>query len=146
MASAGAPRRCGQDGAAVVEFAIVFALFVMLVSGLIQYGAIFAVQQSITHAAAEGTRAAVNVVDPFEADARARAVVADQLSWLPEGSWSVGPNPTVVVPCQSPPYPAGTECVEVEVAYDWANYRLVPMIFRVAVPETLTSRAVIVRN
>ena len=53
--------RDAESGAVVVEFAIVFVLFVTLLWGLISYGAIFAVQQSLSHAAAEGARAGVDV-------------------------------------------------------------------------------------
>lgn len=145
MSHASADRRDQhQDGAVVVEFAIVFVLFVTLLAGLIQYGTIFAVQQSLSHAAAEATRAAVDVVDDGEAQARAEAVVADQLDWLREEGITVGPA-DMTVTCDAN-YPAGTDCLVVEVAYDWANHALVPTMFAVATPETLTARAVIVRD
>lgn len=137
-----------QDGAVVVEFAIVFVLFVTLLAGLIQYGTIFAVQQSLSHAAAEATRAAVDVVDETEAQDRAEAVVADQLDWLREEGITVGPDP-MAMPCEEAApatYPAGTDCFVVRVAYDWANHALVPTMFAVATPQTLTARAVIVRD
>lgn len=134
-----------QDGAVVVEFAIVFVLFLGLVAGLIQYGAIFMTQQSLTHAASEGTRAAVDVVDPTQAEARARAAVADQLDWLDTAAYTVEPSP-MVEPCDPAIYPAGTECLVVEVTYDWAGYRIVPSLLGVPTPDTLTARAVIVRD
>lgn len=133
-----------QDGAVVVEFAVVFVLFVTLLAGLIQYGTIFAVQQSLSHAAAEATRAAVDVVDDTVAQDRAEAVVADQLDWLREEGITVGPADMTVTCDES--YPADTDCLVVEVAYDWADHALVPTLFAVATPDTLTARAVIVRD
>ena len=135
----------GQDGAVVVEFAIVFILFVVLLAGLIQYGTIFAVQQSLAHAAAEATRAAVDVIDPADAQTRAEAVVADQLDWVDADGLTVGP-PTMVQACDTTVYPAGTECLVVELSYDWAGHALVPTLIAVATPQTLTARAVIVRD
>lgn len=132
-----------EDGAVVVEFAIVFVLFITLLSGLIQYGAIFAVQQSLSHAAAEATRAGVDVVDPDDAEARAEAVVVDQLDWLDDAGITSVPN---VEACASPPYPAASDCLVVEVAYDWAGHAIVPAVFPLPQPETLTARAVIVRD
>lgn len=170
-------RLARQDGAVLVEFAIVFVLFVTLLGGLIQYGAIFAVQQSLSHAAAEATRAAVDVVDDTEAKTRALDVVEDQLEWLDVAGMTVGPSGTascsdgvdndadgdtdgldtdclrtlatedaLIQPCASPPYPAGTECLVVEITYDWAGYALVPTLLAVATPDTLSARAVIVRD
>lgn len=48
-----------DDGAVIVEFAAVTVLFLLLLVGIITYGLIFAVQQTMSHAANEGARAAV---------------------------------------------------------------------------------------
>lgn len=133
-----------DGGAVVVEFAVVFILFVVLLAGLIQYGAIFMTQQSLTHAAAEGTRAAVDVIDDADAETRARAVVADQLDWLDPAGLTVGPSP-MVQSCDTAIYPAGTECLVVDITFDWAGHRIVPTMIGVATPDTMTARAVIVR-
>lgn len=126
-----------EDGAVVVEFAVVFILFMTLLWGLISYGAIFAVQQSLTHAAAEGARAAVNVPDPATAATRAEQVAADQLDWLEAAGLTVAAS---VTPCD---YDATIECVYVTTQYDWANHAIVPSILDVATPDTLSSRAVV---
>lgn len=133
-----------QDGAVVIEFAIVFVLFATLLAGLIQYGTIFAVQQSLSHAAAEATRSGVDVVGTADAEARAQQVLDDQLKWLdPAG---VASTVQADVPCDPAIYPAGTNCLEVEVTYDWEDHAIVPMLVAVAVPDTLRSRAVIIRD
>lgn len=134
----------GQDGAVVIEFAVVFVLFATLLAGLIQYGTIFAVQQSLSHAAAEATRSAVDVVGTTDAQDRAQQVLDDQLDWLDAAG--VGSTIQSDVPCDPAIYPAGTNCLEVEVTYDWDNHAIVPMLVAVAVPDTLRSRAVIIRD
>ena len=48
-----------QQGAASIEFAILFPIFFLIFYAIITYGLIFAAQQTLTLAAAEGARAAV---------------------------------------------------------------------------------------
>ena len=48
-----------QKGAAAIEFAIIFPIFFIIFYAVVTYGLIFAAQQTITLAAAEGARAAV---------------------------------------------------------------------------------------
>ena len=48
-----------RRGAAVVEFAIVAPLFILLVFGMIEFGRMIMVQQIMTNASREGTRRAV---------------------------------------------------------------------------------------
>ena len=48
-----------QQGAAAIEFAILFPIFFLIFYAIITYGLIFAAQQTLTLAAAEGARAAV---------------------------------------------------------------------------------------
>ncbi|RCS54241.1 pilus assembly protein [Bremerella cremea] len=51
--------RLNRSGAAVVEFAIVAPLFILLIFGMIEYGRMVMVQQVITNASREGARRAV---------------------------------------------------------------------------------------
>ena len=48
-----------QQGAAAIEFAIIFPIFFLIFYAIVTYGLIFAAQQTITLAASEGARAAV---------------------------------------------------------------------------------------
>ena len=52
---------CRKDrrGAAVVEFAVIAPVFILLVFGMIEYGRMVMVQQILTNAAREGARKAV---------------------------------------------------------------------------------------
>ena len=133
-----------QDGAVVVEFAAVFVLFALLLSGLIQYGVIFAAQQSLSHAAAEATRAVVNIADvdddgsaQDEAEARVAEVVRDQVEWL-DGEMDASDGDRVDYQVDFTGCP---ECIEVTISYDWAGDPLVPSLFRIATPATLSATA-----
>ncbi len=55
----GRKRRKGRRGAAVVEFAVVAPLLLLILFGIIEYGYIFMVRQTVIHAAREGCRIAV---------------------------------------------------------------------------------------
>lgn len=131
-----------EDGAVIVEFAAVFIVFVTLLWGLIGYGAIFAVQQSMEHAASEATRAVVGMSAEADALARAEEVVNDQLSWLGAAGQAdtspTGDDTIQMIDCYG-----SARCLEVDLAYDWAANPLVPSLFDIAMPDTLTARAVI---
>jgi Flp pilus assembly protein TadG len=51
--------KCGRRGAALVEFAIVAPVVILLVFGMIEYGRVAMVKQSLTNATREGAREAV---------------------------------------------------------------------------------------
>ena len=133
-----------QDGAVIVEFAIVFTLFAALLSGLIQYGVIFAAQQSLAHAAAEASRAVVNITDENgdgstqdEAAARVDAVLGDQMQWM---DGSIAPTGESKVDYHVD-FTGCPDCVQVTVEYYWANDPLVPQIFPIGTPAVLSSSA-----
>jgi Flp pilus assembly protein TadG len=56
MTGAGQGRHYDAEGAAAVEFAIVFVLLFTLLGGIIDFGFAFNAQVSLTHAAREGVR------------------------------------------------------------------------------------------
>ncbi len=141
--------RHGEDGAVIVEFAIVFVLFmVLLLWGLLTYGFVFGVQQSVTHAAAEAVRSVVNIgdydgdgdVDEDDARLRIDEVVQEQLAWLDDGGVADDLTWTTTFPTcgNGSPQPV---CAHVEVVYDWATYPLFPPLFDVAQPDVITSTA-----
>ncbi|MCU1440627.1 MAG: TadE family protein [Rhodoglobus sp.] len=68
------PRRDDERGAAVVEFALILPILIVLILGLIEFGRIFNVQISITNAAREAARTMAIENDP--ALARADAINA----------------------------------------------------------------------
>jgi Flp pilus assembly protein TadG len=114
-------RHRDEDGAAIVEFAAIFGLFMMLVWGIIAFGAFWATQQAITHAAAEGARAMVGATDAATA---AQEIVDRQLGDL-------GSEYTVAVsePVGCGSATAAASCRTVTVT--WTGDPLVPALFNV---------------
>jgi len=135
-----------ERGAALLEFALVFGIFVFVLYGLIAFGMMLSMKQNITHAATEGARAAIGVaqgdadhngVDDREDAARAR--VASALS-----AWNAAQlaHTNVVV---SFPNTCPTSCIKVHITYDYTNQPLVPPAPRLGLvtPDTLSSDAIV---
>ena len=57
-------RRINEKGTALVEFAIVLPLLIILIFGIIEFGLLLFNRQIITNACREGTRAGIVQVDP----------------------------------------------------------------------------------
>jgi Flp pilus assembly protein TadG len=113
----------GESGAALLEFTLVFALFVFVHYALIAFGMMLAVKQSITQAAADGARAAIGV-PPDQREAKARERVGKGLDWL--GS-KYQPSDTAVTeaPCDAADA-AGPQCITVTITYPYENRPIVP--------------------
>ncbi|MGS0894091.1 TadE/TadG family type IV pilus assembly protein [Burkholderia stagnalis] len=136
-----------QRGVTAVEFALVFPLFFLIFYAIVMYGMIFAIQQSLTLAATEGARAALNYV--YESNGSATKALQDRgtaaqntavglTNWLPNVQV---PQPTT----GNCSYDATMYCVTVTVTYPYTQYPLVPAIppLSLVVPNTLTSTATI---
>jgi Flp pilus assembly protein TadG len=145
--------RRDERGAALLEFALVFGLFVFVLFALIAFGMILSTKNSITHAAAEGARSAIAPYnDPANtttaakkaaAIAAAKAQVASSLSWL--GSKYVAadsPDPTVGACVGST---SGTAtCITVKVVYPYETRPLVVAPgMDLITPKTFSSTAVV---
>lgn len=136
----------GEEGVALIEFSLVFALFVFILYALIAFGTALALKQSVTHAAAEGARAAVGVVDDpgtteDEREEKAKAEVRDSLDWIGD-RYSDGDVAADVVSCPSSP---ASSCIEVEITYPYKDKPIVPSApgLGVVLPDTMTSTAVV---
>jgi hypothetical protein len=131
-----------EDGAAVVEFAIVASLFLLLLWGLLVYGAVFATKQALAHAASEAAIAAAGAEDD-QLDASARQVIAAQLEWLGHFGFDAADEQMariVTEPCQDAPE---VPCIRVQLTHDWASNPVIPSIASVVTPDTLTEYAVV---
>ena len=150
--SAAGRRGRGESGAALVEFALVFSLFVFVLYGLISFAMMLALKQSITSAAADGARAAVGAVPASGEtldDAQVRVAtdrVNGALGWLggryvPASDLAV-PRPTW---CSGS---SGPKCITVTVSYPYRQRPLVPPapIFNAMAPETIQTTAVVQVN
>lgn len=132
-----------EGGSVLVEFSLVFALFVLVIYALISFGVILAAKNSITHAAAEGARAAVAVVDdPMTPDdervERAKEKVGQALSWF--GSrYDAGDTTASIAACGT------AQCITVKVTYPYSERPIVPPApgLGLVIPSNLTSTAVV---
>lgn len=82
-------------GAAAVEFAVVLPLLLIILLGIIEYGYVFMVQQTVQHAAREGSRVAIlqSSVAPSYPEAYARlddVMAAANLSGYTRNIWLDG--------------------------------------------------------
>ena len=114
-------RRRDQKGQALVEFALVVGVFVMVLYGLIYFGMAVATKQRVTNAAAEGARAAVGQSSAALAQTTAQTRVTSLLGTA-NGRYTVTP---VAAPCNSAA-PTGPQCVTVTVTWDWSGHPVVP--------------------
>lgn len=79
-----------QRGAAAIEFALVFPLFLLLFFGMVFFGVTFTLQHALTHAAQVGARAGLSV-DPgqssnFQQDLKDEIIAEiNRIKWLPAG-------------------------------------------------------------
>jgi Flp pilus assembly protein TadG len=120
----GLARGHGDDGSALVEFALVSVLLLSIVFGIIHYGLILSFKQDVTRAAAEGARAGAVTFPASQADveAAAQAAVDDAVEawgggWSSQGCSRDGMVCTVKEgPCTNSPT---TRCVTVELYYDY---------------------------
>lgn len=150
-----APRRAStsrvvnERGAAAVEFAIVAPLLVLLLFGIISFGVMLSMRQSVSQAAAEGARAAAVTLIDADRTAEATDAIDDALSangvtcdgtvlkraGENVGSCSVGPK----IPCRED---STAECVTVTVTYTYRDDPIVPSFgVGALMPETLSYSA-----
>ena len=147
--------RRDQRGAAAVEFALVIVPLVFVLYGLIAFGMMLALKQSVTSAAAEGARAVVGVPDDTATPAderleKARTTVAARLNWLGSNyspsdvqvSW-YDPNSLTCNYTAIPPSPPAPTTVCVKITYPYSSRPLIPLApgLGLVTPATLGSEA-----
>ena len=150
MRTSRAARWHDQRGAALVEFSLVIVLFLVLLYGLVAFGLMLALKQSVTNSANEGARAAIG------GDlAASYASAEDGLTWLgtkccqsTTGAYTgeVSGAPLDIKPTEG--FCAGTSgprCVTVDITYDYAGTPLLPPLpgLGVVFPNTIASTGVI---
>ena len=127
---------------------MVFALFVLVLYALICFGMILATKSSLTHAASEGARAAISVVDnpatpADERESKALEKVASGLDWL-GSKFQPGDATASVDPCDAA-VPSGPQCITVTIVYPYESRPIVPPApgLGLVTPKKLTSTAVV---
>jgi len=129
-------RRGDESGAAIVEFAFVFVVFVFFLYGLITFGVILAQKQAITNAAADGARSAVGATSDAGAQSLADTRVLDALG-APNGRYS---STYSFATC------GGTHrCITVQITWDYKYHPIVPPApgLGLATPDTFGAKAVV---
>jgi Flp pilus assembly protein TadG len=126
--------RRDETGAAILEFSLVFMLFVFILYGLITFGVILAQKQAVTNAAADGARAGVGASSPAAA---AQARVQNALG-APNGRY------TATYTTGACSGGSGT-CLTVKVTWDYKNHPLVPKApgIGLVTPDSFGSTAVV---
>lgn len=111
-----------ESGAALVEFALVFGLFVFILYALIAFGMMLALKQSVTNASAEAARSAVGINTDADAIAKAKTTAADRLDWL-GGKYQDSDTTATVGFCNGS---SGPKCITVKITYPYGSRPLVP--------------------
>ena len=133
------PQQRACHGAVAVEFALIFPIFFALFYAIVAYGLVFTVNQSLTLAAEEGARAAVqDAPDTATRITRAQDTATGVLNWLPVAAITAT---ATSAPCAANP----ATCITVTVSYDYANYPIVPALplLGIAIPANLSAAATV---
>jgi Flp pilus assembly protein TadG len=144
-------RSSGEDGAALVEFALVSVLLVVLLFGIINFGLLLSFKQDMTRAAAEGARAgAVAPTGVVIADAQGatqEAVKAFSDRFAANHCTTQGMTCTYTLgPCvtPAPSGPPAQQCVTVELTYDYEHHPFLPRLPLLAeiLPKTVNAKSI----
>ena len=128
-----------EDGVAAVEFAIVSMVFLLFLYGILTYGFIFGLDQSMNHAAEEGARAAISTTTDAAAITRAQDTALQRLGWL--GS-RIQPS-DVVATVAACPNDTSVKCITVTITYPWNTRPLVPRLAGLPAPDQMLAVAVV---
>ena len=128
-----------EDGVAAVEFAIVSMVFLLFLYGIITYGFIFGLDQSMNHAAEEGARSAISTTTEAAAITRAEATALDRLSWLGSRIQASDVDATVA-DCVND---TSVRCITLTITYPWSTRPVVPRLATLPQPGQLVARAVV---
>ncbi|MEG0150550.1 MAG: TadE/TadG family type IV pilus assembly protein [Comamonas sp.] len=156
--------RACEQGVVAIEFSLIFPIFFLIFYAIVTYGLIFAAQQTVTLAAAEGARAAVRYQAGKDQDAKKVARIAaacdmsnQALAWLRNtGATQTAPASgvcatgitktevsTVTDQCSEL---SGVTCIKVLVTYDYDQAPLIPKLLgpllSLPTPKALQGQAV----
>lgn len=139
------PARVRAAGSAAVEFALVFPLLFTVLYGIVTYSVLFVAEQSLTLAAEEGARAALNYQSATSAAEALSARSSNACSVAGQSTGWLGTYATCATQAQSCSYNSAMDCVQVTLSYDYASHPLVPTLplLSLALPRTLSSVATV---
>jgi Flp pilus assembly protein TadG len=134
------PRR-DESGAALLEFSLVFGLFVFILYGLIAFGMILALKQSVTNAATEAARSAVGCTNPCDPVAKATTTAQNRLGWLSTSQKAALQITPTVGTCAG----GSGQCITVVVTYPYKGHELVPPApgLGLVTPNTISTTSIV---
>jgi Flp pilus assembly protein TadG len=152
---AGDRRRDREAGATLVEFSLIMVLLFTLLLGIISFGLILSLKQTITQGASEGARAAVAAfgtplatdMDARKADAvaRAEARAREVMGWVEDDHPGATTYEVEVHDCDGPADTAAVpDCIRVRIVYDHTgDNRVVPALplIDALLPSRISSQA-----
>ena len=154
---AGTVKRDSEAGAALVEFSLVMVLLFTLLVGIIAFGLLLSLKQTITQSAAEGARAAIGAfgtpaaVDlaaaKADAVARAEARAREVMGWVEDDHPGAATYEAVIHDCDAEitvDTAALPDCIHVSVTYDHTgSNRVVPALplIDALLPDSLQAEA-----
>jgi Flp pilus assembly protein TadG len=128
-----------QDGVAAVEFAIVAMVFMVILFGILTYGFIFGLDQSMNHAAEEGARAAISKTTEADAITHAHDTALSRLSWLGSNIQSSD----IVASVADCANDITVRCITVTITYPWDTRPVIPKFPGLPVPTQMQAVAVV---
>jgi Flp pilus assembly protein TadG len=133
--------RRDESGAALLEFSLVFGLFVFILYGLIAFGMILALKQSVTNAATEAARSAVGISVDADAVTKATTTAQNRLDWLSASQKAALQVTPTVAPCAG----GSGRCITVLVKYPYKGHELVPPApgLGLVTPDTISTTATV---
>jgi hypothetical protein len=106
-------------GQALVEFAFVLPILLLLMVAMIDFGIIFYTQMAVSNAAWEGARAGATIVDPTQGDQEIIGAVQNAAYGLDPTRLVIDIDPEQDQPPRNQPYPAPRgEAITVTVVYN----------------------------
>jgi Flp pilus assembly protein TadG len=139
-------RRDGRtdEGAELVEFAIVVVLLVTLVYGIVSLGLTLAAKVTLTQAASDGVRAGIVMTTAALQESTSQNQASNDLGWMGKGTCGTS-GTTITCVSTEAPCPANTTqtCLTVTVTYNYSSSPLFPPLpgLGVLVPSTISSSA-----
>lgn len=129
--------RCRSSGQAIVEFALVLPILLLLAIGLINIGLMINAQLELSNAAWEGARAGATIRDPTSGDDEITGAVLAALSTVDAGDLQIDIDPTAAEWPRSEPWPLPRGYpLTVRLSYPF------PLMLPLAPVVTLDARAV----
>lgn len=126
-----------EDGVAALEFAIVSMVFLVLLYGILTYGFIYGMDQSMNHAAEEGARSAISKTTEADAITFAKQTAYDRMSSF-HPALQMSDITATVDDCDT-----SYRCITVTIAYPWNTRPIIPAFPGLPTPSQLIAEATI---